>query len=173
MLIFPSHIRNIIHHELICIRKKCSSRILQKETKLNNSVCRGRWKSCICCYFYSSLMGFPGTQGLTVAQQSKQTMHKLGFHILRVYKSYLSQKMHSLLKLLLLRIPQKYCFQRGKVNRVLHWTERCYDQVQEVVNMEKMADLGINVKWQVPSHLILFIICTAKATTLPSSSLLS
>lgn len=37
--------------------------------------------------------------------------------------------------------PQKFLPKR-KINRVLHQTEICYNQIQKVISIEKIADLG-------------------------------
>jgi len=58
-------------------------------------------------------MGFPGIWGLTIAQYSKQSTCKLGFHTLQVYESYLSQDAFAT-QTPCLRIPHKNGFQTGK-----------------------------------------------------------
>lgn len=91
-------------------------------------------------------MGFPGIQGLTVAQHSKWSTRKLGFHTFQVLKKLPLPKDALATQTPPLENPPQKLLPKRKINRVLHQKERCYNQVQEVINMEKMADLGINVK---------------------------
>lgn len=46
--------------------------------------------------------------------------------------------------------PQKLLPKR-KINRVLHRTEICYNQVQKVISMEKIAGLGTSISNKSPS----------------------
>lgn len=49
--------------------------------------------------------------------------------------------------------PQKLLPTR-KINRVLHWTEICYNQSQKVISIEKIADLGTLVTSPLAFHFV-------------------